>query len=75
MDKKPEKKYYDVVIELVSPITVKYRVLSESPQEAAKMAESGKLPPTFISKPRIEKQRIKTLMVYLAGTVMKVFSK
>lgn len=73
-NKPKEKRYYDVVIEVITPITVRYRAFAEDEREAAKMVEDGKVAPSFISKPKIQKNRIKSLVVYTAGTVMKLFS-
>jgi len=72
--KPPVKKYYDVVIDIVSPITMKYKVLAIDEKEAAKLVEDGKGTLTFVSKPKMHKTRIKSLAVYIAGTVMKLFS-
>jgi len=69
-----EKQYYDVVIEYTSPITVKYKVFAESPKEAAELAESGKVPPTSISKPKLAKQNILNEIVYLYGTVNRLLT-
>ncbi len=74
--KEPEKKkaYFDVVVEIVTPITIKYRVFAYDAKEAASIAENGRVPPVFISKPKIVPKRIRSLAVYMAGTVMKLFS-
>lgn len=73
-EKPPVKKYYDVVIEINSPITMKYKVLAFDEKEAAKIVEEGKGTLTFVSKPKMHKTRIKSLIVYTAGTVMRLFS-
>jgi hypothetical protein len=71
-----EKKIcYDVKIETITPITVKYRIWACSPEEAAELVQKGRATPNFISKPIIRTNTIKTLVVYLAGTVNKLLSK
>ena len=70
-----KKQYYDVVIEITSPITIKYRVFAEDAKQAAELVEKGWVSsPSFVSKPKIQLSRIHNLTVYLAGSVMKLFS-
>ena len=75
-EKKPIKKqYYDVIIEITSPITIKYRVYAEDAKQAAELVEKGRVSsPSFVSKPKIQLGKIHNLVVYLAGSVMKLFS-
>ncbi len=70
-----EKIYYDVVTEYLSPVTVKYKILAESPEEAVEMVETGKVSPTSISKPKLAKQNILSSIVYLYGTVNRLLTK
>jgi len=71
----PKKSYYDVVIEIVSPITIKYRVYAEDAKQAVEIVEKGRAnAPIFISKPKIHPNKLRSVIVYLAGTVMKLFS-
>jgi len=71
----PKKVCYDVKIDVITPITVKYRVWAYSPEEAAELVQKGRAAPNFISKPIIKPNAVKSLMVYLAGTVNKLLSK
>jgi len=69
-----KKVCFDVKVEVISPITVRYRVWAFDAKEAAEEVKKGRARPVFISKPIIHKERIKSLVVYLAGTVNKLFS-
>jgi len=78
MEKKnptPKKILFDVKVEVITPITVKYRIWAYSPEEAAEMVQKGRATPNFISKPIIKPNAIKSLVVFLAGTVNKLLSK
>jgi hypothetical protein len=73
--KEIEKIHYDVVIEILSPTTMKFKVWAETPEEAYKMIETGTVAPVFVSKPKIIRNYIKAASVFLSGTVNKLFSK
>lgn len=74
-EKKVKKKTcFDVKVEVISPITVRYRIWAFDAKEAAEEVKKGRALPVFISKPIIHKDRIKSLVVYLAGTINKLFS-
>lgn len=65
----PVKKYYDVVLETVTTVNLKFRVYAESPQEAAEMVSRNPLPPQSAA-PKPVMSRIKRVKatVYRAGT-------
>lgn len=67
------KIHYEVVIEFNTPMTAKYKVWAYSEEEAAKLVEDCKISPYYISKPKIVKNSIKNLCVYLSGTINRLF--
>ena len=69
---KPVKKYYDVKVEVMMPATLTYRVLADSPQQAAELIKN--LSPNMI-KPKLHGRREIKLMVYDAGCVTMQFVK
>jgi len=73
-EKPKQKVCYDVKMEVMSPITVHFRVWAFDPKEAVEAVKKGRVLPSFISKPIIHNDRIRSLAVYLAGTINKVFS-
>jgi len=66
---------YDVTIQVITPITVRYRVWAETPEEAAEIIQKGRATANFISKPIIRPKTIRSLFVSLAGTLSKLLSK
>lgn len=75
VEKNKKKVCYDIKVEVITPITVKYRIWAYSPEEAAELVQKGRASPNFISKPIIKPNAIKSLVVYLAGTVNKLLLK
>jgi hypothetical protein len=73
-NKEFKKAYYDVIVEIITPITIKYRVFAVDEKEAAELVEKGRVSPVFVSKPKIAPNRIRSIAVYIAGTVMKLLS-
>jgi len=71
MDKKI---LYDVTIEIVTPMTIRYKVWATSELVAAKLVEDGKVAPYYISKPKIVKQNIRSLYLYISGTMQRLLS-
>lgn len=76
MSNKPEtKEYYTVKLEALAPITITYRVLASSPEEALELAIKGKerqSSPTSVFYTRMKKLKA---TVYAAGTSMIQFTK
>ena len=76
-DDKPEDKgsktHYDVCIEITTPMTLRYKVWAYDEKGAVFMVENGKVAPYYISKPKILKCNIKSMAVYLSGTINKLF--
>jgi hypothetical protein len=70
--KSSSKTHYEVVIEFNTPMTAKYKVWAYSEEEAAKIVEDCRISPYYISKPKIVKNSIKSLAVYLSGTINKL---
>ncbi len=76
---KPEEKkysYYSVQLEIETPVTLSYRVLATSPQEALAIVEKSPFkaqdrPPQIIWS----KLRKIAGKVYTAGTIMLIHSK
>lgn len=69
----PKKVFYEIVVETVVPIKVKYRVWAETPHQAAEMVKKGRVPVYTMPKIMVRLEKIKSLVVFLAGTVNKVF--
>lgn len=66
------KYYYDVKVECMLPATIMYRVLAETPQQAAEMIKNTS--PVGVKHRLIGRKEIK-LLVYNAGTTMIQFMK
>lgn len=66
------KYYYDVKVECMLPATLTYRVLAETPQQAAEMIKNTS--PVGVKHRLIGRREIK-LLVYEAGTTMIRFVK
>jgi len=67
------KRYYTIKMEGRAPVTLTYRVLAESPEEALNLIKIG----SFSENPQIQLNRFQKIrgMVYLAGTSMLKFTK
>jgi hypothetical protein len=72
-ENKGSKTHYDVCIEINTPMTIRYKVWAYDERGAAKLVEDGKVLPYYISKPKILKCNIKSLCVYISGTINKLF--
>ncbi len=68
----PPKKYYDVKLEAMAPITVTYRVLAESPEAALELINRS--PPTHVRHVLNKKRNLKAV-VYDAGSTLIRFTK
>lgn len=68
----PPKYYYDIKVECMLPATLTYRVLAETPQQAAEMIKGRQ--PTGVQHKLIGRKELK-LSVYDAGSVMIRFVK
>jgi hypothetical protein len=71
-DLPPEKHYYDVKVECMLPATLTYRILAETPQQAAEMIK-GKQPNSVHHKIIGRKELV--LKVYNSGSSMMRFMK
>ena len=63
----PPKFYYDVKVEALLPATLVYRVLAETPEQAAQLIKN--MSPNSVKHRLIGRKEIK-LMVYDAGSTM-----
>jgi hypothetical protein len=66
-NKIPDKKYYDVKVECMLPATLIYRVLAESPEQAAEMTKT--MSPTGVKHKLIGRREMK-LVVYDSGSTL-----
>lgn len=71
-NKQPELKYYDVKIEAMLPATLTYKVLAESPQQAADLIKNKQ--PNSV-KHRLIGRREQKLTVYDSGSTLIRFVK
>lgn len=71
-DKLKEKKYFEVRVTAMLPATLTYRVLAESPEQAAELIK--RVSPNSVKHSLIGKRDLK-LMVYDAGSVILRFIK
>ena len=65
-------KYYDIKMECMIPTTLTYRVMAETPEDAARLIENSN---PIAVKTKIPLKKPLKLMVYEAGTTMMVFVK
>lgn len=67
--KAPVNKYYTVKLDVKTPVTLTFKVLAESPEEALKLITSGVMP-VPVASPKIHLSKMQKLkaMVYDAGT-------
>ena len=64
-----QKQYYTVVLEVMAPVEMTFRVFAETPEDAAEMVSSGPLPPLYAApRPIISKMKRVKATVYKAGT-------
>jgi hypothetical protein len=70
---KKEKQYFLVEVDVLSPITIKYRVLAESPEEALELAP--KSPVLEAPRPRLSISKKIKARVYVFGTHLLKLSK
>jgi hypothetical protein len=71
-NKVPEKRYYDVKVECMLPATLTYRVLAETPEQAADLIKG--LQPNGVVHKLIGRKEI-ALRVYGAGSAMMHFMR
>ncbi len=71
-----KKFYFDVVVEAMTPMTIKYRVFAEDVDEAMKIIKAGNYQSKIvhITKPKIIPQLFKSISVYIGGTISKLLS-
>lgn len=67
-----EKKYFNVVVECMLPATVTYRVLAETPEQAAELYRN--ISPISV-KHKLAGKKDNKLKVYLSGSLMILFIK
>lgn len=75
MEKNKQKHYYNVVVNSIIPITFKYKVLAEDEKEAVELVKKNKITPYHISKPIVNWNKTKSILVYLYGTINLLFSE
>ena len=74
-EEKNRPKPYDVFVEVLVPLTVKYKVMAPNPDEAIAMIEQHKVRPMYIKPPQIQKGKVLSFTVFIAGTINKLLSK
>lgn len=71
-----QKTYYDIKLEASAPVVIQYRILAESPEEAAeeaiKLKGQKQTAPPKISFAKLSKMKLK---VYQGGTTTVMFTK
>lgn len=72
MENRNTKQHYEVIIEITTPLTLKYKVWAYDEQEAAKLVEESRISPYYISKPKLGKNYIRSLAVYISGTINRL---
>lgn len=73
--KKLEKKNYDVSVEMLVPMLLKYRVLAVSPEEAIKMVVTKRVRPRTTKPPEILRGKFVSFTVFIAGTINRLLYK
>jgi hypothetical protein len=64
----PIRQYYTVKLEVVAPMTLTYRVLAESPEQALELAAQAPL--SQAPRPHLSKMKKLKASIYLAGTTL-----
>lgn len=73
--KKPDKQYYTVKVEANAPISLTYRVLAESPEEAFELVAKGKGKLSEPPKPNLSRIKKIKAVVYQAGNLLVRLSR
>lgn len=68
----PKKEYYDVKVEIITPVTLVYRVFAESAEDALNIIEKSyfKLSPKSISPPKLSLAKKVKILVYETGSTI-----
>lgn len=69
-----QKKFFDVRVEIITPIEVVYKVFAYDAEEAMKMVLDRKVLPRIVGKPK-RLDMIKRISVFISGTVHKLIDK
>jgi hypothetical protein len=70
MNKQPqkEKRYFDIKLECTAPVTISYRILAETPEEALSLIDRHS--PISIKPPQLHQKRKLKATIYEAGSLM-----
>ena len=75
-EKKPEKIYYTIKLDVMAPMELSFRVLAESPEEAAEMISKMPLPPLAAApRPDLSRMRKIKARIYKYGLSTILFIK
>lgn len=71
MDKKEDKKYYDIKVEVMLPATLSYRIYAENPEKAIELLKNSQPHVKY----RLNQKRDLKIFVYEAGSSIIQFIK
>ena len=73
-EKVKQKKCYDITAVAIIQTDVKYRVWAFDEKEAADQVKNGKATPIYVASPKITKNTLLSLSVFISGTINKLLS-